>query len=103
MAEHNITLSDMALNELGEMRDKVLALVNDSLKAMKTRDKKLAGSVQAQEDAVDELEQTLRENHIERLNNQQCAPGAGVVFLDVINNLERIADHADNISKFVLD
>jgi phosphate:Na+ symporter len=103
MAEHNITLSEMALNELGEMRDRVLALVNDSLKALKTRDKKLAGSVQAQEDAVDELEQTLRENHIERLNNQQCAPSAGVVFLDVINNLERIADHADNISKFVLD
>ena len=56
-----------------------------------------------QEIVVDELEQILRENHIERLNQQLCTPGSGVIFLDVINNLERAADHANNIARFVLD
>jgi phosphate:Na+ symporter len=85
------------------MRDKVLTIIDDSIRALKTRDRALAETIKAQENAIDELEKVLRDNHIERLNNQLCVPGSGVIFLDVVNNLERIADHADNISRFVLD
>ncbi|NLA84900.1 MAG: Na/Pi cotransporter family protein, partial [Clostridiales bacterium] len=103
LVEHNLTLSDMAIEEMNEMKNKVLAIVDDALVAMKTMDIELAKSISRQEDAIDALEHAMRENHIERLNKQECTPGAGVIFLDVINNLERIADHADNISKFVMD
>ncbi|MGI6538330.1 MAG: Na/Pi cotransporter family protein [Caldicoprobacterales bacterium] len=103
LVEHNLTLSDMAIEEMNEMKNKVLAIVDDALVAMKNMDIELAKSISRQEDAIDALEHAMRENHIERLNKQECTPGAGVIFLDVINNLERIADHADNISKFVMD
>lgn len=103
LIEHNLTMSDEAVDDLTDMKDKVFTVVLDSLRAMKTRDRTLAGTVNKQESAIDELEKALRSNHIERLNNQLCIPGCGVVFLDVVNNLERIADHANNISRFVLD
>ena len=48
------------------------------------------------EDMVDNLEEELREKHIERLSRQLCNPTSGVAFLDIISNLERISDHAYN-------
>ncbi len=53
------------------------------------------------EEQVDYIEGELREKHIERLSENLCAPRAGVVFLDILSNLERISDHADNIAGYV--
>ncbi len=103
MIENDSTMSSLAIDDLNNMKNKVLALLDDSLKALKTKDRVLARTVKAQEAYIDELERTLRENHIERLNEKLCTPGSGVVFLDLINNLERSADHANNIALFVLD
>ena len=53
------------------------------------------------EEQVDYVESALREAHIERLVAGLCEPRAGVVFLDILTNLERISDHADNIAGYV--
>ena len=53
------------------------------------------------EEQVDYVEGELREKHIERLAANLCAPRSGVVFLDILSNLERISDHADNIAGYV--
>ena len=53
------------------------------------------------EDLVDYVESELREKHIERLSKNLCKPTSGVVFLDLLTNLERISDHADNMSTYV--
>ena len=51
---------------------------------------------------VDNMEEELREQHIERLSKQLCKPTNGVVFLDIISNLERISDHAYNLAGYVI-
>lgn len=51
---------------------------------------------------VDQLEDELREKHIQRLSKGKCVPESGVIFLDLISNLERIADHATNIAGYVV-
>ena len=55
------------------------------------------------EDMVDTLEEELREKHILRLSNNECKPSAGVQFLDIVSNLERMSDHAYNIAGYVKD
>jgi phosphate:Na+ symporter len=59
--------------------------------------------VAVKEDEIDEIEKKLRDNHINRLNKGICYPESGVIFLDVISNLERVGDHANNISLMVID
>ncbi len=54
------------------------------------------------EEQVDALEKKLRDKHISRLSKGKCEPTAGVLFLDLLVNLERVADHADNIAGYVL-
>ena len=50
---------------------------------------------------MDEMEEDMRETHILRLSSGDCVPQAGVIFLDVISDLERISDHADNVAGYV--
>ena len=51
---------------------------------------------------VDVREMQLRRSHIGRLNEGECLTAAGIVFLDIISNLERVGDHAHNIANVVL-
>ena len=53
------------------------------------------------EEEVDNLEEELRERHMERLSNNECSMESGVLFLDAIANYERIADHAKNVAGYV--
>lgn len=101
--ENNLVFSDEAVEELNDMYGKVNAIVVDSIKALKDGDKELAATIEPREAEIDTLEETLRKSHIARLNNQQCLPASGVIFLDVVNNLERVADHASNVAYTVLD
>ncbi len=52
------------------------------------------------ENGIDQLEEELREKHIQRLSKGKCSTESGVIFLDVISNLERISDHANNIINY---
>ena len=52
-------------------------------------------------DHLDQLEGEMREKHIRRLSKGKCDPESGVIFLDIISNLERISDHAVNVADYV--
>ncbi|KAB3530232.1 Na/Pi cotransporter family protein [Alkaliphilus serpentinus] len=101
--DNQLNFSEVAIGELKEMSDLVIRAFKDSLTAMKTLDGSLAMKVIEIEGKVDTMEKSLRANHIGRLNNQQCVPSSGVIFLDIISNLERISDHSSNIAMSVLD
>ena len=53
------------------------------------------------ESKVDDMRDKLKENHIHRLNEQRCNTKAGVVFFEIISNLERVSDHARNLSDYL--
>ncbi|MEA1939339.1 MAG: Na/Pi cotransporter family protein [Candidatus Caldatribacteriota bacterium] len=97
----NLPFSDKALSELKYMFSKVQSSIKKSITALKNRDINLANEVASNEDEIDDIEMELRNNHIHRLNKGVCFPESGVIFLDLISNLERIGDHANNISLMV--
>ena len=45
----------------------------------------------------------LRAQHIKRLKDGICSIDTGVVFLDVLNNAERISDHCSNIAVAMIE
>ena len=61
------------------------------------------GQVFSLEDDIDAMERNLRRRHIDRLNQGVCNPGSGVIFIDILSNLERVGDHANNIALIVKD
>jgi phosphate:Na+ symporter len=101
--EHDLCFSDIAMVELEEIHGKVVDAYTQSLDALQTGDLREANKVIQIEGEVDALEKSLRAHHIQRLNKQLCSPESGVIFLDMLSNLERIADHASNIAMAVID
>ena len=98
-----LPFSEKALAELKSMFSKVQFSLNKTILALKNRDIALAQEVALKEDEIDNIEKGLRSNHINRLNKGICYPESGVIFLDIISNLERVGDHANNISLMVID
>jgi len=99
----DLKFSDKAIDELESMIHDCMDAFNESLNALHSYDRTSAQRVIEREGYIDMLEKTLRKKHISRLNGGRCMPGAGVIFLDAISNLERVGDHASNIALAVLD
>jgi len=100
--ENNIIFSDKAILELEQMVSTVNTSFVKALESMRESNQKLAKEVIEIEGVVDEMEKTLRKKHIRRLNEGRCETNSGIIFLDIISNLERISDHAKNIADAVL-
>ena len=50
---------------------------------------------------MDNLSESLADHHVDRVKAKKCTPRNGMLYLDMLNNLERIADHADNLASSV--
>lgn len=98
-----INFSADAQKELGEMLDMVNTLVRYSIEMFKTNSEEHLEDILRLEDAVDEKERELQQNHVERLTRNECKPEGGMIFSDVVSGLERVADHATNIAFAVFD
>ncbi|MGN0465467.1 MAG: Na/Pi cotransporter family protein [Lachnospiraceae bacterium] len=98
---HEIVFSEGAMRELAQISEKVESALENAMMARTTEDMKYVRKVIQLEDEVDELEEVLREKHIARLSKGECTSETGVIFLDVLSNLERISDHAINIVEYI--
>ncbi len=97
--DNKITFSKTAIDEVKEIYEAVDKTLGNAFLALKTNDEAIMKEVEKNESKVDYLRDKLRDNHILRLNKKECDINAGVVFLDILTNLERISDHGTNISK----
>ncbi|MGM8214123.1 Na/Pi cotransporter family protein [Bacillaceae bacterium W0354] len=100
---NKVQLTEQAYDDLNNMFNLTIETVAQSLECFQKMDKELARSVMEKEDEIDSMERTYRKKHIMRLNEGICSGMAGIVFVDIISNLERIGDHALNIAQEVVD
>ncbi len=103
ITEKKRSFSNKALVECEEMFGLVTQALEKSLRALESEDIALAQEAMALEPKIDQMEHLLRARHIERLNTGKCHPVAGVVFIDILSNLERVGDHAHNVAYIVRD
>lgn len=103
MVNEGYHFSDTALEDLEAMSSVVMDAFRYAIDARKNGNMDAIRKVGQLEDAVDNLEEELREKHIERLSARKCKTSSGIVFLDIITNLERISDHAYNVAGYVKD
>ena len=51
---------------------------------------------------VDDLDKEYRHSHMLRLNKHICSIDSGIIYLDLLTNIERISDHSASIAKRVI-
>ncbi|SDK95212.1 Na/Pi cotransporter family protein [Alkalibacterium thalassium] len=62
----------------------------------------LAGKVLQREKEVNRLEEDIRRKYIQRLNSGEGRPSDGILFVDIVSNLERMSDHSVKIAKHAI-
>ena len=97
-----VYFSEQGQNEISDMYNKVIASYSYALEAMVTSDVNLACKVIKMEEQVDIMEESCRVNHMRRLNNNLCSIDNGIIYFEILANLERISDHAANIAEKVI-
>ena len=88
-----------SLEELFELVD---YNINQSIQAYLENDEAMAQEVIKRENQIDKKEQELRQLYMDNLNKGIGKPSDGVLFIDIVSNLERISDHTSKIAKHSL-
>ncbi|MBB6454287.1 phosphate:Na+ symporter [Salirhabdus euzebyi] len=99
---NKVLITEQALEDLNDMFNLTLITVKQALNSFDNMDREEALEVIQKEEQIDQMERNYRKKHILRLNEGICTGSAGIVFVDIISNLERIGDHALNIAQEVI-
>lgn len=100
---NGIHFSEDAMNEMNQFYEKIDLILKDVLDAMEHQDKVLANIIVSSEIKIKNMETSMREAHIDRLSRGVCNPGSGVMFIDLINSMEHVAQHIKKIGHFVIE
>jgi phosphate:Na+ symporter len=97
-----LTFSEDAKKEIATMCAKAKMIYEKALVALEGENEEVVKTVQELEEEIDRLQRVFEANHIRRLENKICNPLVGIIFVDILRNLERVGDHSTNIANAVL-
>ena len=100
--EEDIVFSQVGIDELTDMFDKVMTTVNYSIETFTEQTEEHLKEIVDLEKQVDVLEKELQHNHVRRLATNECQ-AKSTIFSDLVSNLERVSDHATNIAFAIYD
>ena len=100
--ERNTKFSEKAIKELKMLTALTLQIINSALHMYEHQDYSRLPQVETLEGKIDKLSASLVKNHVKRLKAGKCKPKSGIVFIDMVNDLERTADQAEVIALTVL-
>jgi len=92
------SLSQKARAELQNAFQHTDQMFDDTAKVLESGDEAASQRILQAEDKLDEIKKKCIANHVERLKKRECHPLAGLVFVDYLNNVEKIGDHLNNVA-----
>lgn len=101
--EKGVVFSEQAKEELNVLIQAVTEVLAITLDSFLKEDTQLASRVEPLEEVVDNLSDTLKSHHIDRLQHGKCTILQGFVFNDLLSNLERVSDHCSNVAVAIIE
>lgn len=103
LVKSDLVFSEKAIKGITRVFERTEEAVRKAVEARSTESQEAIDIVERDEAFIDDMEEELRKQHIKRLAKQLCDANAGIIFLDMLTNLERISDHCLNIVGYVKD
>lgn len=103
MIEDEVSLSNEAQEEIREMFRLTQRLLEFSLNMFKDKSTEKLSEIMTLENEIDDMEKEYQRNHVVRLTEGKCDAESGMIFSDLVSNLERVADHGVNIAFSILE
>ncbi|BAI79593.1 Na:phosphate symporter [Deferribacter desulfuricans SSM1] len=98
--EKDIHFSPQAMKEMEEIFNVAIKFAENILKIYNSEVYDQIVDTE-DENIIDELRKEFKNNHMKRLNEGVCNVDAGIVYVDILNNLEKVGDHTFNIAQII--
>ncbi len=103
MHKEKIHFSADANRELDIMARAVKEIIDNSIEAFINDDIEIAQTIEPLEQVINNLKAELRARHSRRMDEKECSIENGMLFFDIINSFERIADHCSNLAVCIIE
>jgi len=100
--ERGLLFTEEALESLQQLNFQIDEMIERTTQALQGDDHEIAQAVMDQEEWLNEMTDKFQQDHMQRLEQGRCNVRSGLVFLDILNNFEKIGDHLTNIAEAVL-
>jgi phosphate:Na+ symporter len=100
--EQKLTFSDLALTDAAQLKKEVEQMCDYIITALENNDTDAAKSALVNEDNLNRMQIDFRRSHVQRMSEGLCSPEAGLIFCDLVDNVEKVGDHLTNIAQAVI-
>lgn len=101
--EKKIVFTNDAKAEFAVLSEAVREILSLALLSYKENSVTKALDVEPLEQVIDKLKEGMRSTHIIRMQQNECTIEGGFIWVDLLTELERTADHCSNIAGCIID
>jgi len=100
--ERKLSFSESAYDEADQLRQEAEQMCDYIIKALEDNDIEAAKSVLVIEDNLNKMQIDFRRSHVRRMSEGICSADTGLIFIDLVDNVEKVGDHLTNIAQGVI-
>ena len=100
--EQKLSFSDSAVAETAQLQKEVEQMCDCVINALEKNDIEAAKSALVNEEHLNKMQIDFRRSHVQRMSESVCSPEAGLIFIDLVDNVEKVGDHLNNIAQGVI-
>ena len=101
-ARLKLPFTEIAINDIREIYTANREFLEFVINGIQKKNRRIKPEADVYEARINQLEDSMREGHIQRLNEGVCEVDSGLVFIDMLTNFEKIGDHTFNIAEAVV-
>ena len=100
--DQKLSFTGQAQTESAQLKEQVNQMFDYVMASLEKDDIKAARSALINEDNLNRMQMNFRGSHVERMTKGLCSPETGLIFIDLVDNVEKIGDHLTNIAQAVI-
>jgi phosphate:Na+ symporter len=100
--EQRLNFTDSALREATLLKQEVEQMFDRVIDSLERKSMEAAKSAIPNELRLNRMQVELRRSHVSRMREGACSPEAGLIFIDLVDNVEKVGDHLTNIAQAVI-
>jgi phosphate:Na+ symporter len=100
--DHKVVFSDDAKAEAEELFKEAFGMFDHVMSALEGNNIQAAHHALVNENQLNKMQVKFRRNHVRRMADRLCSAEVGVIFIDIVDNVEKIGDHLTNIAESVI-
>jgi phosphate:Na+ symporter len=100
--DQKLSFSESALAEIAQLKDQAELMCDNIIAALEKSNIEQAKAAHEKENNLNRMQVDFRRSHVQRMTEGVCSPEAGLIFIDLVDNVEKIGDHLTNIAQAVI-